>query len=239
MDPTMALKAIMLAKGLIDKQLLDRRLQEIESTVDAIGRYLAEDARNDVRVGFNHLAEAVSLGDGAVRNDELTLARGVFARLISRPVPAIVRDGFDTAMTPDEVHAFGHLGNYYYYYFLLRDEPRRALAEAYTCTERFPWLGVQMFPRELFGKDYRPAAEAVTRDGQERDRYQRERRSYRREAPAYYGEWAWKLAKATGAVVGGIAAGAVNPSLASRGAMYAIGQFTAGTEASAPLPSRG
>lgn len=55
--------------------------------------------------------------------------------------------------TGSEAQALGHLGNYHY--FIPRGQHREALREAYSCTEKFPALGVQVLPEDLFSKPYR------------------------------------------------------------------------------------
>ena len=184
MDPhlLLVLKTVSMAKSMIDQRMLNERIGAIEMAIDNLGKQLADDVHTDVYLGFTYLASATSISASAARNDDLTLARGCFAKLTVRSIPRIVA-GTSQTLTADEVHALGHLGNYYY--FLLRNEDRRALIEAYTCTERFPALGVQMFPPELFSEPYQSVGKEVARDQKEELSYELARRDFRRDLPPY------------------------------------------------------
>lgn len=144
-------------------------------------------------------------------------ARGYFARLANRSGGGRVK-GTSGSLSGDEVCALGYLGNYHY--FLIRGEPRQALIAAYHCTERFPALGVQLFPAQLFSGDYREAVLRSDARGEEltwaHQRARAERRSYGL-------DMAWRVPVAAGAVLAGLAGAAVSPPLAGHGVQWAMG----------------
>jgi hypothetical protein len=221
MDPTTvaaAIKAVAEVKKTLDTAALRRTVEDIQLAIVGIRKQLDEHVLREVRTGFDHLATAVEAASQELRRDELLDARKYFAQLANHSAGGVVV-GSSGTLSCDEVCALGHFGNYHY--FLLRGEPRQALIAAYRCTERFPALGVQLFPRELFSRDYRSVViPSETRREQLEDAYgwaqttyQSERRSFR--------EWAWRVPAAGGAVVAGLIAGAVTPPLAHRGVVVA------------------
>ena len=230
---TLALKTVAMAKSMIVQRMLNERVGAIETAIDNLGKQLADDVQMDVRLGFTFPASAMSASASTVHNDELTLARGCFARLTVRSLPRIVA-GTSQTLTADEVHALGHLGNYYY--FLLRDQHRKALIAKYTCTERFPALGVQMSPPELFSEPYRSAGQEVACGQKNQLRYELVRKDFQRDLPPYMRAWAWKFTKASGALFGGLAVGIVSPPAAAQGLGAAISIMQG--DVNAPPPYR-
>lgn len=231
MDPivTVALKAVIAIKAHYDAKQLRDQIKGIESTVNALGRRIDEVLTVDVKAAFGHLETASLATSDRLRHTELMLARGSFMRMTERPTESLSRPGHNE-LSAQRVAAIGHAGNYNY--FLLNDEPRLALLEAYRCTERFPALGVQLFPVEIFSRDYRAAGRAMVAREAGRDR----RRAGHREALAqhetsraeYYREMAWKVPLAGAVFLGFLAAGAVAPPLAGQAGVRAAG-ILAGT----------
>jgi hypothetical protein len=206
------------AKKALEGATVEAKVDHIDRTVDTIGRHLEENVLAELRSAFTHLEAARTITDPTLSHEELGYARQAFNRLAQRS-GADPLLGAHGSLLSAHVSALGHLGNYYY--FLLRDQPAHALIAAYQCTERFPALGVSLFPVELFSRDYRdevPSAPEEIRAeyGHAQVRYQEHRRRYGR-------DMVWRLPAAAGAFVAGLAGSALNPSLAARGAQWATG----------------
>jgi hypothetical protein len=226
MDPAtiaMLLKAAGDTKRAMDAAALRSTVDHIKGSVDAIGMQLAENVLTEVRSGFDHLAVAIEAVDDDIRRDELGHARQYFARLANRPGGGTV-GGTSGSLTGDQICALGYLGNFAY--FLVRGDPRQALISAYKCTERFPVLGVQLFPVQLFSKDYRDdLLSADVRGELLSHRHNMARAEWR----SYALEKAWRIPAAGGALLAGLIGATVSPPLAGRGLMWATG-ILAGSE---------
>jgi hypothetical protein len=230
-DPTVtiALKVVGALKSQYDAKKLRDQIDAIESTVTALALRIEDVLSVDVKAAFRHLETASRATTDEIRRSEMTLARASFVRMTGRPTDSLARPG-KGELKAEEVAAIGHAGNYSY--FLLNDEPRLALIEAYSCTERFPALGVQLFPVDIFSQDYRAAGRAMV----EREANRDSRRSSHQVALAahqanrsqYIREMAWKVPVAGAVFLGFLAMGAVSPSLAGQAPMRAAG-ILAGT----------
>ncbi|MGR6320753.1 hypothetical protein Q2K19_22030 [Micromonospora soli] len=88
MDVFLAIGAVKATKEMLDQELLKQQVQKINDVVEEIQKQFADDVMHELRVGFDLLADAMSLPDDAQRNDELAAARYVFRRRTRRPVPA-------------------------------------------------------------------------------------------------------------------------------------------------------
>jgi hypothetical protein len=133
--------------------------------------------------------------------------------------------------------ALGHQGNFYY--FLLYDDARQALDQAYICATKFPLLAIEMFPGEIFSRDYSADLRAITERASESRRaaleqHKRALAEFRQERRDYLKEMAWRLPLAGAAILGGLAAGAVAPPLAGRGAVGAVQIVTGGRSEGIP-----
>jgi hypothetical protein len=233
MDPaTMAtvLKAAADAKRALDTAALRREVQHIKTAVDAIGMQLDENVLIQVRSGFSHLSAAVETADEDLRRDELGHARKYFARLANRSGGGTVT-GTSGSLSGDEVCALGYLGNFHY--FLIRGEPRQALIAAYHCTERFPAIGIQLFPPQLFSGDYREAVRRSDARGEELTWVYQQARAKRR---GYGLDMAWRVPAAAGAVLAGLAGATVSPPLAGHGVQWAMGIMAGKDDGLLPPP---
>jgi hypothetical protein len=231
MDPYtigIAIKAVQALKKSLDAAALQERVEAINKTVGAVGRHLTDIVVADVDAGFAHLEAAMTISEPSVREDELRFARQIFNRLAQRPGNDQLLDDY-TVMGAQHVAAMGHLGNYHY--FLLRDQPEQALLSAYRCTEQFPALGVELFPVELFSRDYRRPHEtrgSLLADYRyQRARYQDTRRRYRLDL-------AWRVPAAAGYIIAGLAAATVSPPMAARGVQGAMGLLATTNEGILP-----
>lgn len=234
MDPatmTMLLRAAADAKRTIDAVTLRRTVESIRTAVDSIGMQLAEAVLVEVRSGFDHLAVAVEVAnDDDLRRDELRLAREYFGRLANRPGGGMVV-GISGALSGDQVAALGHLGNYHY--FLIQGQERQALIAAYLCTERFPALGVQLYPPQLFSRDYRAA---VARSDAREESLRREHDIRSSRWRRYRLDMAWRVPAAGGALIAGLLGAAVSPPLAGHGVQWAHGILAGAEEGVLPPP---
>ena len=217
MEPTtlsIALKALSQAGKAKDARAVRARLDRLEQQLDLLGRHLADEIVTEVRAGFGNLETAASVADPALRRDELMQARTRFARLAEHAGDDLLLDSYGR-MTADHVAALGHYGNYHY--FLLWDQPEHALRQAYLCTERFPVLGIRLFPPELFERDHRPDVAGVATRREWELAYRAAKDEHAKERRRWGLEMAWRVPAAAGAVLGFLAAGAVSPPLAPRG----------------------
>jgi hypothetical protein len=184
-----ALEAVASVKQATDRAALQRQIADVRLAVLRSPQLwrLSEQMLTDLHAGFNALGAAMEANNRDLRRkrDEFNNARRSFDRLATMAAGRTEVGALFTAGS-DSVKALNHWGNYYY--FMLRDDLRQALMEAYRCTEADPFLGVQLFPAELFSRDYRWA---LTKP---------ERRWPRR---------AWLIAKAAGKTGGLFAAGGV------------------------------
>jgi hypothetical protein len=223
----MAFSALGAAKRAYDDKKLREQITRIEETVDALGAQIHEVLLIDVRAAYRHLETASMAANDSFRREELMLARGVFARLVEHPVAAVAGEN---GLTSGQVVAIAHAGNYSY--FLMKDEVRLALLEAYRCTERFPALGVQLFPAEIFSRDYSAVGQAMVARRAARDRVRAAHevalKGHKQSKSEYYKEMAWKVPAAGAVFLGFLAAGAVAPPLAAQAPMRAAG-ILAGT----------
>jgi hypothetical protein len=233
MDPIIggAIKVITVMKGFYDARKLREQLETIESTLVSLGVRMEQVLDVDVRAAYRHLEAADMAASDQFRRNELMLARSSFVRMTERPIESLTATQSRLLQTNYRelagkwVAAVGHAGNFSY--MLMNDEPRLALREAYLCCERFPMLGVQLFPVELFSQDFRPAARALVsrseRRDQSRDRHQRMAAVHKENRAEYYREMAWKVPLAGVVFLGSLAAGAVAPPLAAQAPMRALG----------------
>lgn len=114
MDPTLtiALKALSAVKHGLDQAALRDQLDAIERRLDAVGAHLGEDVVSTLRAGFAHLGAARSVRSPAMRAEEYSAARRIFAEFSER------QGGDDLLiecrqLTWRHVSALGHLGNYF------------------------------------------------------------------------------------------------------------------------------
>jgi len=237
-DPTgfmPALQALTALKKALDSAAIRARIEEITTTVDMIGRHLAENTMAELHAGFTHLEVAMAATEPQLRSDELGFARQAFNRLASRSGDDSMLDQY-AAMSVAHVSALGHLGNVYY--FILRDQPEQALISAYSATERFPALGVNVLPPALFSRNWRslapriedPRTVAQLEFANAKETHSTRRRTYRL-------DMAWRVPVAAGAVLAGLVGATVSPSLAGHGVMHAIGLLS--TSEQGLLPTRG
>ena len=219
-----ALKIVTVLKARYDAKQLRDQIKAIESTVTALDLRIEEVLAIDVKVAFAHLETASKATSDEFRRSELSLARASFVRMTERPIGSSARPG-QHELSAEQVAAMGHAGNYSY--FLLNEEPRLALQEAYRCTERFPALGVQLFPVEIFSRDYRTVGRAIVTRTENRDLkregHQRALYAHKSDRSNYIREMAWKVPLAGGAFLGYLALGAVSPGLAGQAPMRAYG----------------
>jgi hypothetical protein len=221
MDPvlTIALKAVAALKSYYDTRRLREQIETIEQNVLALGERIDHILDIDVRSAFQHLDSASRATSEKTRQAEFTLARSCFVRMTERPIY------LDSGTSEKLVAAVGHAGNYSY--FLMNDEPRLALLEAYLCTQRFPMLGVQLFPVEIFSRDYRKTGRAMTdrsaRRSQATEVHSYQVSAHKQNKAEYYREMAWKVPLAGVVFLGFLAAGVVAPPLAAQAPMRAAG----------------
>lgn len=220
-----AIEVALKVKQALDMIELKRRVTHVENAVKLIDGKLDLALLIDLRAAFDHLAAARQATNEELRRDELSNARASFVRLTHRPATrSATVDG--RQLTHTQIVAVGHLGNFHY--FVLRDDPRQALAEAYLCAEKFPLLAIEIFPAGIFARDF-PAAlreislQTATEQGLARKRLAGDRVAYREQRRNYLLEMAWKAPLAGGAIVAGLAAAVVAPSMAARGVQYAVG----------------
>jgi hypothetical protein len=220
-----AVKVVMALKKTLDVAELKRRMKRVEGAVEMIDRKIDETLLIDYRSAFDHLVAAQYATTEALRQSELSNARSNFVRLTHRPYtrPATVGG---KELTHPQLVAIGHVGNFDY--FLLQDDPRQALAEAYLCAEKFPLLAIENFPAEIFSRDYAAALRSISKQADDQHqaalkRHAETRAQYRERRKSYLLEMAWKAPLAGGAILAGLAAAAVVPSMAGRGVQYAAG----------------
>jgi hypothetical protein len=164
----------------------------------------------------------LTVEDTTLSRDELGFARQCFNQLAERSSDRGVITGSTQQLFADEVIAYGHLGNYYYY--ALRDQPERALIEAYRCTERFPAIGLRMFPSALFSTNYLghvPSYE-MTRNPLEL-KYVKSLAAAKVTRRRHGLEMAWRIPAAAGLFIAGLAGSMVSPTLAVSGTQAAAG----------------
>lgn len=171
-------------------------VRNIKAAVGAVGMKLTGEVLAEVSSAFEHLAAAFASTSQETRKDQLSRAGSHLTRLTNNPVRDRASDVL-TSLSAEEICALGNVGNYYY--SLICKEPRQALIDAYLCTERFPALGVQMFPPGFFSRDYRPFVRGLsvptgTAGG--------------RDWRGYALEKAWRVPAAGGMLVLGLLAGA-------------------------------
>jgi hypothetical protein len=231
---SVALRAAGEARKALDGAALRARLEGFQRSLDDIGLHLSSTVVAEVRAGFRHLETAATAVEGDFRRDELNQARSAFARLAERPDTDPVLDAH-AELSAAHVAALGHFGNYHY--FLLRDQVEQGLREAYRCTERFPALGVRMFPAELFSRDYRAEIPSVATRYEWNREYEAAMAHHKQERRRYGLDMAWRVPAAAGAVVAFLAAGAVSPPLAPRGLVVA-GQLLSRAEAPPSAPDK-
>jgi hypothetical protein len=179
MDPAslqLAFKAALTLKRTIDTAKLKRQVKEIEDAVDLLGTRLDEALLIDLATAYDHLAASRRAANDDLRRAELNNARVSFNRLTRRPRTGPVAAGSEK-LTHEQLVAIGHLGNFHY--FLLSDDPRQALEQAYTCATMFPLLAIEMFPPEIFSRDYHAELRSITRRADER----------RAMVASIYGKW--------------------------------------------------
>jgi hypothetical protein len=224
-----ALKFVTALKAYFDAKQLRDQLDAIEWTVGALAGRIEDVLMVDVKTAFLHLETASKASSDELRRAELMLARASFARMTERPTESLSRPA-QQELKAEHVAAIGHAGNYSY--FLLNSEPRLALSEAYLCTERFPALGVQLFPVEIFSRDYRNAGRSMIERRVNRDEIRSSHQSaltaHAANRSEYVREMAWRVPLAGAAFVGFLAAGVVSPGLAAQAPMRAAG-ILAGT----------
>jgi len=234
-----AIKAVRMLKGAHDAAELKRRLRKIEDTIESLGEYIEEVLLIDLKVAYKHLETAQRAANEELRRSELASARASFVRLAEHP-PASVAASGARPISKEQLAAFGHLGSFYY--LLLLDDPRQALIEAYSCAERFPLLGIDYFPAEIFSRDFGATIEAIRRRAIREQElanaaYAQAMTGYRQERRGYAKEMAWKVPLAAGAFLAGLAGAVVSPSMAGRGAQAAVG-ILAGTGSHSVPPTR-
>lgn len=82
----------------LDRRAIDAQLDLIEQAVDNFGEPFPDDALSDFRLGFSHLAQAMPVSGGPLRDERhLRLARDAFSRLTEHPAPARQRSAPDAA----------------------------------------------------------------------------------------------------------------------------------------------
>jgi hypothetical protein len=240
MDPAslqLAFKAALTLKRTIDTAKLKRQVKEIEDAVDLLGTRLDEALLIDLATAYDHLAASRRAANDDLRRAELNNARVSFNRLTRRPRTGPVAAGSEK-LTHEQLVAIGHLGNFHY--FLLSDDPRQALEQAYTCATMFPLLAIEMFPPEIFSRDYHAELRSITRRADERRAmalalHDRAMVDYRNERREYLREMAWKLPLAGGALLAGLVGATVSPPMAGRGLQWATG-IMAGTGSKSVVP---
>jgi hypothetical protein len=201
-----ALQAAAQVKRTLDTAALKAKIVRIEAAVDLTNKTLAESTLTSLRTGYLHLASAVASFQDDVRKDELMKARSHFASIVSRDAATDVA-GTSATFSAAQVAALGHLGNFHY--FVLRNEEKLACLEAYSCTEKFPALGVQMFPAKLFSQDYQ---ELVNEASSAADKARIEFEMARQARKDHYVDRVLAVAKATGLFAAGVVGGMFNPA---------------------------
>ena len=224
-----ALNTLGALKRAYDAKKLREQIEQIESTVEALGTRIEEILAINVKAAFRHLEAAEMAVNEDIRRSELMLARASFVSMAERPTASLAHPG-EQDLSAEQVAAIGHAGNFSY--FMLNGELRLALLEAYRCTERFPALGVQLFPVGIFSRDYSATGRAMVarRAGRDRARanHQVALAAHKANKSAYYREMAWKVPTAAAVFLGFLAAGAVSPPLAGQAGVRAAG-ILAGT----------
>jgi len=204
-----ALKTAAQLKRTLDTAALKEKVGRIEAAVDLANKTLAEGTLTNLRAGYLHLATAVASSQDDVRRDELMQARNYFAKIASRDA-AIDVVGTSATLSAAQVTALSHLGNFHY--FILRNEEPLALIEAYLCTEKFPALGVQMFPDTLFSQDYQKTISASSEAADKAiTELELAQKGHRRERRYHFAERALSVTAAAGVIVGGVLASTINP----------------------------
>jgi hypothetical protein len=155
------LQAFQMIKSRNDAAAMKRKLQEIDSAVQRVGGRLDEEVHVSLRAAFDHLATAAAASTPQLRNDELSHARSYFNRF-AHSTPGQVVKGLDRTLTTDQLIALGHFGNHHY--FVLHDDARQALIEVYRCVEKDPRVAVELFPPQLFSRDYEAALRSAERE---------------------------------------------------------------------------
>jgi hypothetical protein len=219
-DPSyLAFQAAAQLKRTLDTAALKEKVGRIEAAVELTNKTLAEGTLTNLRAGYLHLASAVASSQDDLRRDELKQARHYFALIESRD-EAIDVAGTSATLSAAEVWALSKLGSFHY--FIIRGDEKLALLQAYSCTEKFPALGVAMFPPELFSQDYRKAINSADEAlNKATTALKMAQEDHRREHKIYYAQRAWAVTKAAGLMVGGVAASAVNPTFLGGAAVRA------------------
>ncbi|GLI03370.1 hypothetical protein Pa4123_86480 [Phytohabitans aurantiacus] len=225
----MALNALGAMKRAYDTKQLRDQIARIESTVQALGARIDQILDISVMAAFEHLATADRATNDDFRRQELNLARGKFVEMTKRPTESMAHPG-EQDLSAQQVTAIGHAGNFSY--FMMNGEVSLALLEAYRCTERFPALGVQLFPKAVFSRDYSATGRAMVARRASRDRvranHEASLKAHQADRGAYYRELAWKVPAAGAVFLGFLAAGMVAPPLAGQAGARAAG-ILAGT----------
>jgi hypothetical protein len=114
------------------------RLRRIESKID-------DQIKRNLQTGLDHLERGIVSHLQDVKLDEFRMARTKFAELINLN-PTQKTSGVENKY----FIGMGYWGNYHY--FNLRRDPRTALIQIYECAQKYPVLGVTIFP-EFFSQD--------------------------------------------------------------------------------------
>jgi hypothetical protein len=220
MDPFTALKLAGTLKRAIDTKLLKDRVRKIEYSVDQIGQHLANEFESDLLTGFECMDVAYKAQNLDLRRSELSNARYGFSNMrikASRSPDLLKKHG----NSPDLICAVAHAGEYFC--LMLLDEPKLAYIQAYSSTALFPRLGADLFPPELFSRDF--SKEFVNLEKAHTDAIEAQQKkllAHRVEMVEYRevmrkslagatGEWGLKIAAATGVGIGSALACCVYP----------------------------
>jgi hypothetical protein len=218
-----ALEAVASVKQATDTVALRRQVAHVQNAAMRTGQLLPEQILADLRAGFNALGAAVEANNRDRQRNELNKAQGSFNRLATMAAGRTVA-GIPATISSDQVKALSHWGNYYC--FIFRDDPRQALMEAYRCTEAYPFLGIRVFPAELFSRNYRLLELVIGQAQPEIGQVQPERT---------WPKKVWSIAKPIGKTAGIFAAGVLaspfSPHLATHAFKHgAISVFESASE---------
>jgi len=127
----------------------------IAETVAEIAADLKGADKRVLRRAYGHLKAAANASNRKSRRDELRSAREAFAEICAR----------ESESHNSLLIALGYYGSFCY--FTAIDDFANALCSVYECTEKYPDLALQMFPRDFYSKNYR---DEIPRAQEELDR---------------------------------------------------------------------
>ncbi|MEZ4710591.1 MAG: hypothetical protein R3A44_25555 [Caldilineaceae bacterium] len=125
-----------------DNQRIWEELKAVTKRLQRLEYKLEEQILRDMQIGVTHLVNGIVSNVEDVKVDEFRMARSKFANLV-----ALSPHQKTLNVDNEFLIGLGYWGNYHY--FNLRQDPRSALIQVYECTEKYPDIGLQVFPQFL------------------------------------------------------------------------------------------